>query len=120
MIGGQELHGLAFVGLGEQGDAAIGREAIDAAILIGGKDELLFESEEVVRVFVLGCPKGSSTVLSGLMRKIDDLSTLVVSGVEENVEVDCVAGVTESGCAGLASCGLISETLPLSAATVTV
>src|SRR5262249_28284198 len=59
----EEADGLAFVGLGDERDAAIGREAVDAAVLIGGEENLLLEREDVIDVFVLGGPEGFDGVV---------------------------------------------------------
>ena len=42
---------------GHQGDAAVGRQAVDAAVLVGGKQNLLFERQQVVDVLFLGTPQ---------------------------------------------------------------
>ena len=53
----QQARGLAFVGLRDQRDAAVGREAVDAAVLIGGEEDLLFQREHVVDVLFLRTPQ---------------------------------------------------------------
>ena len=63
MLAGQQPGGLALIGLGHQRDAAVWREAVDAAVLIGGEENLLFERQEVVDVFFLGAPQGFDGVV---------------------------------------------------------
>ena len=58
VVAREQACGLALIGLSDQCDAAIGREAVDPAVLIGGEEDLLFKRQEVVDVFLLGTPQG--------------------------------------------------------------
>src|SRR5580700_5571601 len=55
--GGKKAGGFAFVGLQNQGNLAIVREAVDAAVGVGGKQELVGQRQQVVGVFFLRTPK---------------------------------------------------------------
>src|SRR5262249_43210000 len=57
VIAGQQADSFAFVGLRDQRNPPVGGEAVDAAVLICGEENLFFEREEVVNVFVFRTPE---------------------------------------------------------------
>ena len=57
MIGGEQACGLAFIRLSDERDTAVGRKSVDAAILVGGEQDLALQREHVVHVLFLGRPE---------------------------------------------------------------
>ena len=57
VFGRQQPGGLALVGLGDEGDAPVGRETVNAAVLVGRKENLALQREHVVDVLFLGAPQ---------------------------------------------------------------
>ena len=58
VAGRQQARGLALAGLGDQGEAQVRRQPVDAAVLVGGKEHLVRQRQQIVGVFLFGTPEG--------------------------------------------------------------